>query len=153
MRNISIFLLFAGFAVLIQSSPEDGAVKIANEILKKMDVALETKDFKEFLAIHATNFHFKFCKVTGNSVEDLKKILETDPNMSESVKSKHNIVAGEGSSGVTKVSADTWKFGYQEALLHENQATFVTTGSINFVVHGSSYKVVSAIEDCPKKAN
>ncbi|CAL2038639.1 unnamed protein product [Caenorhabditis brenneri] len=155
MRTISIILFLSITGVFLQASTdEDGekaALKKANLILEKMDIALQTKDLKEFLDMHMANFHFKFCNETGSSVDDLKNILESDPHMSQVIVSKHTVKVPSGSSSVTKVSSNMWKFFYEEHLLLNNNQAFRTEGAIYFIDMGTHVKIDSAEEECPEK--
>ncbi|EFO91910.1 hypothetical protein GCK72_012089 [Caenorhabditis remanei] len=137
MRIVAFSLV--AFLALISSS--DGA-KIATKILEEMDKSLESKDHEEFLKMHADDFHFTFCDSVGKSREDLKKILEKDPNMSSAVKSKHF------QKGPLVREDNVWQFKYDEYLLLKNNELYRTEGIINFL---PGPKIQSAKEKCPVK--
>ncbi|EGT41959.1 hypothetical protein CAEBREN_25711 [Caenorhabditis brenneri] len=117
--------------------------KNVSNLLAVMDQSLESRDFKKFLSMHDSNFTFKFCTASGKNVDDLKKILETDPNMSQTLKSKHYV-----KGPVRKNSADRFQFGYEEYLLLKNNELYKTEGVITV---SSAFKVLSAEEKCSVK--
>ncbi|CAI79238.1 CaMKII_AD domain-containing protein [Caenorhabditis elegans] len=139
-KLILSLLLVACIAVQINAA----GIGNAKNILKSLDKALESHDIKRFLSMHDSNFNFKFCKVSGKSVEDLKKILEQDPNMSTTKKSNHFVT-----SKVTKDGAN-YKFDYEEFLLLKNDEFYKAEGTIYFQ-DAPKVKIMKATEKCPVK--
>ncbi|EFO91903.1 hypothetical protein CRE_12278 [Caenorhabditis remanei] len=151
-------ILFFAFLGLVQSSHQNTTInetvilQKAELILEKMDKALESHDFKEFLAMHDENFHFNFCQVNGSSVKDLERVLKTDPNMARTVTSKHTVQTSISKSPVRNVADNKWEFEYEEHLLLKDKQVVRTEGTISFLdLEGTRVKIVSAEEKCPEK--